>query len=399
MTVVRVTHGRNYEQFLADLPVIHNIGAVVVERGLIDIAGVRPYIRIGRIAWIGEGVEPCLLRWRLSRDANACPFAALIMIVCTESHVVLIMRHNPRRRLQDIIHAIEIIKVEMAVGNAGLAEDIIIHIGIMFRLIGAYTVIHAIGLLFPVDTEVIAPCVFKCFHIYDSAQRSILLQVLRLPISRNCQSFIFANVELDACAHRITLAVVLHGRAVLIVKIRRSLAPAIGEVHIGAAAKIAGRVADTVVVLAAARIDPRALGCETNSPFVRDLRDDVDDAADGIRAIACCTRTADDLDVINVIESDAVDFICRTIIFAQPSRKSAAIDKNEGVTRFCAADADSLAAHVVRSHLDVLFCSERVRECACPLAVKVGAGDDRLRLGRFLEHLFIKVRFHVNIFG
>ena len=69
------------------------------------------------------------------------------------------------------------------------------------------------------------------------------------------------------------------------------------------------------------------------------------------------------------------------------------------MTRFCAADADSLAAHVVRSHLDVLFCSERVRECACPLAVKVGTGDDGLRLGRFLEHLFIKVRFHVNIFG
>ena len=116
MTVVRVAHGRNYEQFLADLPVIHNIGAVVVERGLIDIAGIGALIRIKGITWIWKGVDTCLLTWCLTRNADACPFTALIMIVCTEGHVVLIMRHEPDRSFDHIIPPIKIVEIEMSVG-------------------------------------------------------------------------------------------------------------------------------------------------------------------------------------------------------------------------------------------------------------------------------------------
>ena len=69
------------------------------------------------------------------------------------------------------------------------------------------------------------------------------------------------------------------------------------------------------------------------------------------------------------------------------------------MARLGTADADGLTSHVVRAHLDVLLRCKCVRERAGTLTVKIRTGDDRLCLGSFLEHLFIEVHLHVDIFG
>ena len=132
---------------------------------------------------------------------------------------------------------------------------------------------------------------------------------------------------------------------------------------------------------------------------MRDLRDDVDNTADGICTVACRARAADNLDVIHVVETKAVHLVRCTVELAQSSCESAPVDEDKRVARLGSADADGLAPHVVRAHLDVLLRRECVRERTCPLAVKIGTGDDRLCLGSFLEHLFIEVHLHVDIFG
>ena len=101
--------------------------------------------------------------------------------------------------------------------------------------------------------------------------------------------------------------------------------------------------------------------------------------------------------MVDVIEPDAVHLVCCTVILAEASREPASVDEDEGVARLCATDADGLAPHVVRAHLDILLRRECVRERTCPLAVEIGTGDDRLCFGSFLEHLFIEIRIHMDI--
>ena len=293
MAVIRIAQSGDDEQLLANLPVIHDVGTVVVQRGFIDIAGVGASIRIQWIHGIWEGIDTPFLPCRLSWNVDSCSLTVFIVIVGSDGDIVLVMRHHTDRCLHDIIHAIEVVKVEMTVGEPP-SKDIIIYIGVMLRLVEAHVVVRAACLLLPVDAEVIAPCIFCCNHsdglaAAESAKRCILLQVLRLTICRDGDCLVLADRKLGTCTHRVAVAIVLHGRAISVVEERSGLAPSIGEVHIRSAAEVACGESDAVVVLMPLYVDPRALGRQTHAPAMGDLRDDVDDAADGICTVACRT--------------------------------------------------------------------------------------------------------------
>ena len=131
---------------------------------------------------------------------------------------------------------------------------------------------------------------------------------------------------------------------------------------------------------------------------MRHLRDDVDDAADGVGAIACRARAADNLDVIDIVDTDAVCLVRRTVILAEAACKAPAVDKNQRVASLRAANRDRLAPHVVRAHLNVLLGSQRVGERARPLAVEILSRDDGLRLRFLLEKFLLIVRLDINSF-
>ena len=101
---------------------------------------------------------------------DSCSLTVFIVIVRADGHIVLVVRHYTDRCLHDIIYAIKVIEVHMTVGDTRLAKDIIIHIGIVFRLIEAHVIVRAACLLLPIDAEIIAPCILIGNHIYDSAQ-------------------------------------------------------------------------------------------------------------------------------------------------------------------------------------------------------------------------------------
>ena len=260
MAVIRIAQGGDDEQLLANLPVIHDVGTVVVQRGFIDIAGVGAYIRIQWIHGIWEGIDTPFLPCRLSWNVDSCSLTVFIMIVSPDGDIVLVMRHHPDGCLHDIIHAIEVVEVEMSVGHT-VAENVIVHVGVMLRLIETHAIVRAARLLLPVDAEIIAPCIFCCNHsdglaATEPAEYSILLQVLRLTICRDGDCLVLADCKLGTCTHRVAVPIVLHGRAISVVEERSGLAPSIGEVHIRSAAEVACGESDAVVVLVPLYVDP-----------------------------------------------------------------------------------------------------------------------------------------------
>ena len=322
------------------------------------------------------------------------------MIVRTDSHIVLVIRHETERRLQNLVLTIENIKIEMMIGNAP-AKDTISYVGIMFCRIETYAIVRTTCLLLPVNAEVIAPCILCRHHVDHSAAREpsecrILLQILRLMIRRNRKRFILAKRKLDARPHRITLAIVLHRCPIVIVKKRGGLVLSIEEVHVRPASEIARSITNVVVILAAALIEPRAFRHQFDARLMRHLRDDIDDAADGVRAVACRARAANDLDVVDVVDAETVCLVRRAVELAKTACKPPAIDQDQCVASLRAANRDRLAPHVVRTHLDALLGSQRVGERARPLAVEILSRDDGLRLRLLLEKFLLIVRLDID---
>lgn len=152
-----------------------------------------------------------------------------------------------------------------------------------------------------------------------------------------------------------------------------------------------------MVVLAAALADPRAFERDASALLVRDLRDDIEHAANGVRTIARRARTPDDLDMVDVIHADPVHLVRCAVEFTETACKSAPVDENQRMTRFCTAKSDSLPSHVVAPHLDVLLSGKRVGERTRPFAVEILTGDDGLSLGFLSKQLFVIVCFDADI--
>ena len=153
-----------------------------------------------------------------------------------------------------------------------------------------------------------------------------------------------------------------------------------------------------MVILAAALADPRTFHPYRPAPFVGNFRDDIDDPADGIGAVARRPRTANDLNMVDIIEADTIRLVGGAVEFAQSPRQTAAVNKDQGVAGIRAADRNRLTPHIIRAHLNILFGGQRVRKRPCALAVDVLPRDKRLRLRRFFEHFLLINRFDVNRF-
>ena len=159
MTVIRVAQRRYDEEVLPYLPTIHDVSAVIIQGSFINIASIGSLVRIGRIHRIRESVYARLLAWCLPRHCNARTLTAFIMIFRTDGHIMLVMRHQSDRRLQDIVLAIEIIKIEMTI-RYSFAENMIIYVRVMFGLIEAHAIVCKACLLLPVNAEIVAPRIF-----------------------------------------------------------------------------------------------------------------------------------------------------------------------------------------------------------------------------------------------
>ena len=68
------------------------------------------------------------------------------------------------------------------------------------------------------------------------------------------------------------------------------------------------------------------------------LRDDVDDTADGVRAVLRACRALDDLDALDVLCAETHDFVRRAIILREVAHDRLTVYEDQRVARLCAAD-------------------------------------------------------------
>ena len=102
--------------------------------------------------------------------------------------------------------------------------------------------------------------------------------------------------------------------------------------------------------------------------------------------------------MVDVVDTETVCLVRRAVILAKTARKPPAVDKDQRVASFRAANRDRLAPHVVRAHLDALLGSQRVGECARPFAVEILTRDDGLRLRLLLEKFLLIIRLDIDGF-
>ena len=95
------------------------------------------------------------------------------------------------------------------------------------------------------------------------------------------------------------------------------------------------RIGKYVIVVGAAH----ALDVELHARLMlRLFRDDVDDAADGVRAVFRARCALDDLDALDVLRAEAHDLIRRARIFRKISQDRLSVHEDQCVARLCATD-------------------------------------------------------------
>ena len=72
--------------------------------------------------------------------------------------------------------------------------------------------------------------------------------------------------------------------------------------------------------------------------MLRLLRDDVDDAADGVRAVLRARCALDDLNALDVLRAETHDFVRRARIFRKISQDGLSVHEDQRVARLCAAN-------------------------------------------------------------
>ena len=131
--------------------------------------------------------------------------------------------------------------------------------------------------------------------------------------------------------------------------------------------------------------------------LARLLRDDVDDAADRIRAVLCARRALYDLNALNVLRAEAHDLVRCTVILCKISHDGLTIDEDERMARLRTADGDADAAHRVHCTRDTRLAEDDLLNGLRLFLLNVLLCDDGLLLGFVLRLFLCGIRFHVNV--
>ena len=127
------------------------------------------------------------------------------------------------------------------------------------------------------------------------------------------------------------------------------------------------------------------------------LRDDVDDAADRVRAVLRARRAADDLDALDVFRADAQEFVAVAVVLRLAADDALPVDQDECVTRIRAANRYADVAHRIDRARDADFVEDHILDGLRLFARDVFLRDDRRRLGFVFRLFFRGVSLHMNI--
>ena len=128
----------------------------------------------------------------------------------------------------------------------------------------------------------------------------------------------------------------------------------------------------------------------------RRLRDDVDDAADGVGAVLRARRAADDLDALDVLRAEPLQLVARARILGEVAHDGLTVDENQSMARLRAANRERDAPHSIDAARHACLVEDDVLDRLRLLLLDVLFRDDRRRLRLVLRILFRGVRFDVN---
>ena len=123
----------------------------------------------------------------------------------------------------------------------------------------------------------------------------------------------------------------------------------------------------------------------------------MDHAADGIRAVFRARRTADDLDALDVLRTDAQQLVAVAVVLRLTTEHALPIHEQQRVAWVTAADRYTDVAHRVDCTCHADLVKDYVLDGLCLFACNVLRRDDRRRL-RFVFRLFLcGIGIDVNI--
>ena len=119
------------------------------------------------------------------------------------------------------------------------------------------------------------------------------------------------------------------------------------------------------------------------------LCDDVDDAANGVRAVLGARRTANDLDALDVFRADAQKLVAVAIVLRLAAQDALPVDHQQRMARVAAADRHADVAHRVDGARDADLVEDYILDRLRLLSRDVLLRDDRCRL-RLVLRLFLR---------
>jgi len=154
------------------------------------------------------------------------------------------------------------------------------------------------------------------------------------------------------------------------------------------------RIGEEVAVL----FGPAPFNVDLHARFPGRLTgNDVNDAADGISAVFCGGRAADDLNALHVLRAEPLQLIALSAVFRKVAHDGLPVHEDQGVSRFGAADGHADAPHGVDGPRHARLVEDDVLHGLGLLLRNVLFGDNRRRLRFGLGRFFGRVDLNDNV--
>ena len=210
-------------------------------------------------------------------------------------------------------------------------------------------------------------------------ERVLHIEVFLQIVEEDVEPFVLRHVHAAVDVEEIFLAV----------HVAAGICTSLADIHVLEAraerpfSDLSGVEADALIALSGGPVEG-----QRSLRFIGTLADDVDDAAECLRAVERACGAAHDLDALHVVHVDALEFVVVHRLFCILCPDAAAVDEDERLVRVHAADSRAVADHRVLLYVDADSEFQRLRECLCAHLVDVCARDD-LDGTRRLLHLLL----------
>ena len=127
------------------------------------------------------------------------------------------------------------------------------------------------------------------------------------------------------------------------------------------------------------------------------LCDDVDDAANGVRAVLGARRAANDFDALDVLRADAQKLVAVAVVLRLAAQDALTVHHQQRMARVAATDRHADVAHRVDRARDADLVEDHIFDGLRLLPRDILLRDDRRRL-RLVLRLFL-CRICLNVYG